>query len=236
VTGTGADQVTAMRWFRRDSLPVSEFRRIGVSQKIGSSEEASRIFSALVHLLALAVSSTNRGLCRVVWLLDEFQRIEKLPPRVRDEIGVGLHSTFNACPTGLSIIMSFSGRPAERLPDWFSRELQDRIGRTKVLILPPMVTDQAMEFVRDVLSHWRTLEGWNAAPYFPFTEEACHFIVSEIQRSEELKPRAIMHAFNAVLQEGEPLVESGEMPEIGAEFAKRVLAEYVSSPPVEEAQ
>jgi len=97
-----------------------------------------------------------------------------------------------------------------------------------------MVMDQALEFVRDVLTHWRTLEGWNAAPYFPFTEEACRYIVSEVQRSEELKPRSIMHAFNAVLQEGEALVESGEIAEIGPEFAKRVLAEYVSSPLVEE--
>jgi hypothetical protein len=236
VTGTDSDQVTAMRWLRGESLPVGEFRRIGVSQKIGSSEEASRIFSALVHLLALAARSREDGLSRVVWLLDEFQRIEKLPTRIRDEIGVGLHSTFNACPTGLSIIMSFSGRPEERrLPDWFSKELQDRIGRTKVLILPPMVTDQAMEFVRDILKHLRTLEGWDAAPYFPFTEATCLYIVNEIQRSEELKPRAIMHAFNAVLQEGEPLVESGELSEIGPDFAKRVLAEYVAPPALEEA-
>lgn len=232
VTGTDADQVTAMRWLRGESLPISEFRKIGVAQKIGSSEEASRICSALVHLLALAARSRD-GLCRVVWLLDEFQRIEKLPPRVRDEIGVGLHSTFNACPTGLSIIISFSGRPEERLPSWFSKELQDRIGRTKVLVLPPLVTDQAMEFVRDVLSRWRTLEGWDAPPYFPFTEESCRFIISDIQDSEELKPRAIMHAFNAVLQEGEPLMESGEMAEITADFAKTVLAEYVS-PQVDE--
>lgn len=234
VTGTDTDQVTAMRWLRGASLPISEFRRIGVSQKIGSSEEASRIFSAVVHLLAVAARSQDQGLCRVVWLLDEFQRIEKLPARVRDEIGVGLHSTFNACPTGLSIVLSFSGRPQERLPDWFSSELRDRIGRTKVLVLPPMVTDQALEFLRDVLSHLRTLEGWDAPPYFPFTEETCRFVITEIQRAEELKPRAIMHAFNAVLQEGESLLESGEVSEIGPDFAKRVLAEYVGPPALEE--
>ncbi|HAC46797.1 MAG TPA: hypothetical protein DCF65_12130 [Chloroflexi bacterium] len=230
VTGTESTQTVAMRWLQGEALPASEFRTIGVSHKIATSEEASRIFSALVSLLNLAARSQGNGLSRVVWLLDEFQRIEKLPPSTRDEIGVGLHSTFNACPTGLSIIVSFSGRPQPQLPAWFSKELRDRIGRTKVLVLPPMTADQGAEFIRDVLSHWRSLEGWNAGPYFPFTEESCRFIIEEIQRTEELKPRAIMHAFNAVLQEAEPLLESGDMQTIEPEFASRILAEYVAPP------
>jgi hypothetical protein len=234
VTGEAADQVTAMRWLQGESLPISEFRRIGIVQKIGSSEEAGRIFSALVHLLALAAQSRNQSLCRVLWLLDEFQRVERLPPRVRDEISVGLHSTFNACPTGLTMILSFSGRPDERLPAWFSSELQDRIGRTKVLILPPLLPEEALDFVRDVLTHLRSIEAWDTSPYFPFTEATCRSIIAQIQQSEELKPRALMHALNAVLQEADPVLEAGEMQEISPEFAKRVLTKYVRTTGVEE--
>gem|GEM_PF-5455521 len=39
-----------------------------------------------------------------------------------------------------------------------------------------------------------------------------------------------MHAFNAVLQEAEPLLESGDMQTIEPEFASRILAEYVAPP------
>jgi hypothetical protein len=98
-TGTPSDQVTAMRWLRSDSLPVSEFRRVGISQKINSSEEAIRILMALMELLIVAAQCQGRPGCRIMWMLDEFQRIEQGGARVRDEINTGLHSTFNACQT-----------------------------------------------------------------------------------------------------------------------------------------
>lgn len=227
-TGSQPDQVTAMRWLRGESLPAGEFRRIGVSQKIASSDEASRILAAVVRLFSLAAESQGRPVSRIVWLLDEFQRIEKLGKAARDDINTGLHSTFNACPSGLTIFVSFSGKPQATLPDWFTPELRDRIGRTKVMILPPMQEDEALEFVQDVLAHLRTLEAYDASPFFPFSEDACRFIIGEIGREEDLKPRAVMHAFNAVLQEADPKLQSGEMPEVSAQFAKQVLSEHVS--------
>lgn len=227
VTGRAADQVTAMRWLRGETLPVSGFRAVGIAQKISSSEEAGRILTALVRLLALAARSQDRSLCRVVWFLDELQRIERLPASVRAEICAGLHSAFNASPAGLTIVLSFSGHPSTHLPEWLTSELRDRIGRTKVMVLPPMLSEEGLTFVRDLFAHYRTPEACERPPFSPFTEEACRFIVDDIQRMEELKPRAIMHAFNAVLQEADPLLETGEMQDIGIAFARRVLAEYV---------
>jgi hypothetical protein len=226
-TGRPADQAIAVRWLRGESLPVAEFRRVGISQKIASSDEAGRILAALVHLLSLAARSGGRSHARVIWLLDEFQRIEKLPPRLRDEITTGLHSTFNASPTGLSIMLSFSGRPQDSLPPWFSNELRDRIGRTKVMILPPMLPEEALDFVRDILAHFRTLEAYDVPPYFPFTEETCRFMIETVRASEELKPRSIMHAFSAVLQEAEVKIAAKNMSQISVEFARQVLAQRV---------
>ncbi len=228
-TGQTHDQVTAVRWLRAESLPISEFRRIGVSQKISSSEEGSRILAALVELFAAAARMQGRPGCRVIWLVDEFQRIERTGPRAVTEINTGLHSTFNACPTGLSLFLSFTGKPERNtLPNWFSPELRDRIGRTKVIILPPMLPDEALGFVRDVLAHARVEEGRRDSPYFPFTEESCRAIIAEAGKKGELRPRVIMHAFNAVLQEADPKIEVGEMRMVSGDFAKRVLAEYVA--------
>jgi hypothetical protein len=227
-TGSPSDQTTAMRWLWGEALPVGQFRAIGISNKVSSSEEASRILAALVRLLSLSSQSQNRPSCRMVWLLDEFQRIGQLPPRVRDEINTGLHSTFNACPAGLSIVLSFSGKPEKDLPDWFTSELRDRIGRTKVMVLPPLQPEEAMVFVRDVIAELRTLEAYDKPPFFPFDEPTVRFIIDEVRRSEDLKPRSLMHAFNAVLQEADPLLQARTISSVSADFARPVLAEHVS--------
>jgi hypothetical protein len=227
-TGSDSDQTTAMRWLWGETLPVGQFRSIGISNRVSSSEEASRILAALVRLLWLAAQSQNRSSCRAVWLLDEFQRIGQLPARVRDEINTGLHSTFNACPSGLSIVLSFSGKPEKELPAWFTSELRDRIGRTKVMVLPPLQPEDAVEFIRDVIAELRTLEAYDKPPFFPFDEPAVRFIIDEVNRSEDLKPRSLMHAFNAVLLEADPLLQAGTISTITADFARPILAEHVS--------
>jgi hypothetical protein len=226
-SGQNQDQVTALRWLRAEPLPISEFRKIGISQRIGSVEEATRILSALIRLLMAAAQAQRRPGGRVLWLLDEFQRIERTGPRTLDEINTGLHSTFNACPNGLSLFLSFSGKPQSNLPGWFSHELRDRIGRTKVMILPPMLSDEALIFVKDVLAQFRPPEFAHASPYFPFNEDSCKAIIDEIGQKGDIKPRAIMQAFSAALEEADRRLETGEMSIIDSEFAKQVLEERI---------
>ena len=227
ILGHSADQDVAMRWLRAEALPVADCRRLGISKKIASSEDSSRILIGLVRIFGLLATSQRQINSRLIWLLDELQRMEQLPPRIRDEINTGLHSTFNACPTGLSMILSFSGRPTETLPAWFSPELKDRIGRTKVMILPPMNTADSLRFVKDVLARSRRDENTDLDPYFPFSEDTCRIIIEDVQKHDELKPRAIMQAFNAVLQEADPQIEAGAIPVVSPELATKVLRELV---------
>jgi hypothetical protein len=233
-TGTPSDQVVALRWIRGESLPAAQFRAVGMSQKLSASEDASRVFAAIVRLFRQAAHAQHRPAGRVIWQLDEFQRIAKLRPGIRDEINTGLHSTFNACPTGLSMMLSFSGRPEKEFPEWFSPELRDRIGRTKVIVLPPLRSDEALTFIRDVLAQFRTLDSYGGDPYFPFTEDACRAVIDEVARNVELKPRAIMQAFDAVLQETEAAIQTHELDVITPSVAERVLAESISLAAVEE--
>ena len=225
--GELADRELAMRWLRAEALPVSDCRKLGISRKITSSEDSSRVLVGLVRMLGLSASSQNLINSRLIWLVDELQQIAQLPPRIRNEINTGLHSIFNACPTGFSMILSFSGQPTKTLPAWFSPEIKDRIGRTKVMILPPMQTEDALKFVRDVLLHSRDYDNSEIDPYFPFSENTCRTIIEDIQKHDELKPRAIMQAFNAVLEEADPQIEAKDIEVISPELAKRVLAELV---------
>ena len=235
--GTLGDQMTAMRWLRGDSLAATDFRRVGIAQRIASSEDASRILAAIIRLFSLAAQSRKRNVSRVLWLVDEFQRIERLPNRLLQEISTGLHSTFNATPTGLTIILSFSGRPEKSLPSWLTPELRDRIARTKVLVLPPMLSDEALIFVKDILERFRIPEyPQSTDPFFPFTKDSCRAILGVIQHHEELKPRSIMLAFGAVLQEAEQLIEQRQFETISPQFAARALEEYIPTTGVEDSE
>jgi hypothetical protein len=91
-----------------------------------------------------------------------------------------------------------------------------------------MLPEEASVFVREVLAHARGPESDRGNPYFPFSEETCRAIIAEVSKKDELRPRVIMHAFSAVLQEADPRIEAGEMKTISVQFATHVLAEYVT--------
>ena len=220
-------QEVAMRWLRSETQPIADLRRIGIYKQNSSSEVATRVLIAIVRLFGISEISRNRFNSRLIWLLDELQRIKNLPQKVRNDINTGLHSTFNACPTGFSMILSFSSQPTNTLPAWFSPEIKDRIGRTKFMILPPMQTTDALKFVRDILEHSRMPEHRDLDPYFPFEEITCHEIIENIKQHDELKPRAIMQVFNEVLQEADYQIEIGNIRVISREFAIPILEELV---------
>ena len=227
VIGNSSDQELAMRWIRAEPLPVTDCRKLGISRRITSSEDSTRVLIGIIRVFGLSAASQNQINSRLVWLLDELQRIQQLPIRIRHEINTGLHSTFNACPTGLTMILSFSGHPSASLPEWFSPELRDRIGRTKVMILPPMNSNDALKFVRDVLQHSRSEDDPTLDPYFPFTEETCRTIIDDITDHGDLKPRAIMQAFDAVLREADLDIETGKLKTVSPIFARNILSELV---------
>jgi hypothetical protein len=90
-----------------------------------------------------------------------------------------------------------------------------------------MLSAEALLFVKDVLGNYRSPTSFDTSPFFPFEESACRAIVDEIEKKGDIKPRAIMQAFGAVLEEADRLIERGEMRTIGPEFASRILAERV---------
>jgi len=228
VTGNVQSQLLAHRWLRGDAVPASDLKKVGIAQRVTTSEEATRALASIIGMLNVAAQAHGRPAARLIWIIDEFQRIQKAGTRGLDDINSGLHSTFNASPNALTLVFSFSGRPQPSgLPDWFSRELRDRIGRTKVMVLPPMSADEALRFVREILSQFRLAVGsLPSAPFFPFSEATCKAIIAEVQAKGELKPRSVMHAFNSVLQEAEPLIERKELDVISVDFAKKALEAY----------
>ena len=226
-TGEPRQQQVATRWLRADAVPLSTLRQIGIAQRIEGAEQATVVLSLVVEMLNVAARTQGWPGARVIWLLDEFQRIQGAATRGIEAINAGLHSTFNACPTGLSLVFSFSGTPrASGLPAWFSPELRDRIGRTRPMLMPPLSTGEARLFVKELLAHFRVGSTPGGNELFPFTDASCELVVERVKSDVGLKPRALMQAFGAVLEAAEPLLQGGEIQKIEPDFAKDVLSEY----------
>lgn len=226
-TGDGREQTTARRWMRGDVLPQSEFRHVGISQKIRTTDLGTQTLAALLNLLTMAEQLKGRQGHRLIWLIDEFQRVQHAGKNGILDVNAGLHSLFNACPAGLSLVLSFSGQPDPKsLPTWFSPEMKDRIGVTKVMVLPPLQRTEARRFVEDVLSQFR-MNGYNDSVLYPFTPESCDAILDYLEEKGNLRPRSVMEAFNAVLEKADPQIEVNQINSISEAFVKVALADHV---------
>jgi len=224
--GTPEQQSIVVRWLRSECREAQTLRLANITRPIRTADDALKALSWSIRLMNLGGAVTGEEV-RVLWMIDEFQRIAQCPKGARDEINSCLNSLFNRCPNSISVILSFSGKPEKKLPAWVSSEIADRIGIEKVMLLPPLTSTDAYKFVRDVLHHFRDPYFETSNSLFPFSENTIEVIVDEITRRTELKPRAIMHFFNAVLEEADTLIEKGELGEINESFAKQVLKDRV---------
>jgi hypothetical protein len=228
--GNPEQQEIVIRWLRTEYREKQILRKIGVVKPIQSAEDAIKVISWLVYLISSGAPLSGE-IRRVLWMIDEYQRIEKLRRTAIDEINGCLHSIFNKCPNGLSIIISFSGYPEERkLPLWLSPEIKDRIGIEKPLLLPPLSKEEALKFVEGILIHFRNPLSNAPDKYFPYTRKAIEKIIEIIadkakksKRKDEPKPRTIMQFFNTVLEEADFLIEKGEIEIVNGDFASNVL-------------
>lgn len=228
--GSPDQQEIVIRWLRTEYREKQILRRIGVVKPIQFAEDANKVMSWLIRLINEGEAFSGE-ITKVLWMVDEYQRIEKLRRPAIDEINGCLHSIFNKCPNGLSIIISFSGYPEERrFPAWLSSEIKDRIGIEKPLLLPPLLKEEVFEFVRDVLRHFRNPSSTVPEECFPFSKEAVEKIIEiiedkakEAKREDQPKPRTIMQFFDTVLREADPLIEEGKMEVIDPEFVDMVL-------------
>lgn len=221
VSGTDAASRIAARWLVGEELSVPELRSIGLTRYLKDSDDGIRYVSSLVGLLGNPMASSS---WRLIWMIDEFQRLETLPPGARSQILSSLHSTFNACPDDFTAIVSFSGKPASKLPKWLTPELADRIGLERTIVLPPLSRTEAVGFLRDVLQHFRE-PGHRRNHDFPFEDGALEQVVSWVEKTGELKPRALMQYANAVLEVADHQIERGELDAISCAVVDGVLRE-----------
>jgi len=215
-----------LRWLRAENLPISSLKMVGIGRRIDTPESAINVLSWLIKLINMSTNVSEGQFSRILWVIDEFQRVKLCRTPVLQQINGCLHSVFNRSPNCFTLFMSFSSKPEKKLPEWLSHELADRIGIEKVITLPPLTSDESMAFVRDVLKHFRPEDINLSYPFFPFDEKVVYDIIHLIhKKKKELRPRNIMQFLNAILEEAEPLMESGELKLITTDFSNKILGD-----------
>ncbi len=221
-------QVLLLQWLLGNAIPRKSLSQLGVGARLASAEQCSSILADLFALLTTsrtgsgAVSPNPRG--RTIWVVDELQRAEDLSPSAQRSILSGLVGVFNRCPTGLTLLLAYSGEPrAKGLPEWIPSDLADRIGLEKTMLLPPLRSDEGKAFVRDLLAHFRPAGATPATDYFPFAPEAVETLVDALAKKGDLKPRTLMQFLDNALRTLEPLLQTGDHQPISLTELKEAL-------------
>jgi hypothetical protein len=221
-------QMLLGQWLLGNPLTQSSLRELGVGARPNTTEKCAVVLADLVWLLAPRNPAAGEvTLQRVIWIVDEVQRVEELPPAARRSVLSGLVGVFNRCPTGLTMLMSYTGTPKEgSLPDWITEDLKDRIGLERPMLLPPLRSDEAMVLIRELLARFRLPEAAHLGAFHPFEESAIEALVRALSKKNDLKPRNIMEALDASLRHLEPGIRSGAGTTIGLTALKESLSRF----------
>ena len=191
------EQTTAaMQWLiAQPGLPGSATRAIGVNYRIRTPEDAISALSSLINL-SLWGGKKHRQL---LLMIDEFQRVGELKPNIISQINSSLHTIFNAHPTGLQLLLTFSFGKKENVDYLLSAELKSR-AEPQAINLDVLSKEEAFTFLSDLLGQFRiSKDGPN--PVFPFSQSAVETMLVMISQKKALTPRRIMLYANEVLLE-----------------------------------
>ena len=223
--GTYSQKDIALRWLRTEKVDLREIRSIGIQRRIDDSNYTVAIFKELIELIRQGTGKT-----RVLWMIDEYQRIAESKENIFTDINCGLHNLFNDNPTGLSMLLSFSITVQSNMYNLITRELEDRAKMQKVLTLPLMGKAEATDFIKDLITNYR-VEDYSTNEYHPFNEASINAIIEFIQECEQLdlKPRTIIQCCDVVLGEIDYLYSSKqEIAALNPIDVRNILAERVN--------
>ncbi|MFW9889707.1 MAG: hypothetical protein ACFFER_16075, partial [Candidatus Thorarchaeota archaeon] len=171
---------------------------VGLNTRINGETRAVSAIASIVRLVAKFPHTR-----KLVWLLDESQRINDLRPKQKSAIQSGIQSCFNQCPVALSILPAYSGRQPEKIEDILSRALISRVGTSRRVSISRMSAEDAKEFIEQLFEAFRP-NGYSGEKYFPFSEAAIDYILRTLEDEHwYMKPRNIMKILESVVEDHE---------------------------------
>lgn len=218
-SGETEKATTGRQWLMgQPGLLARDLRTVGVTYRIRTPEDALNSLAALTRLATYGANTS----AKLVLMIDEFQRIGELQPRIMNEVNAGLHSYFNEHPTGLELLLSFSFGRKENVEYLLSGELKSR-AEPQTISLDILGETEAQEFIRDLLAKFRLHQ--DARWAYPFSPEAVRTLVEHIARNKALTPRRLMLHANHVLLESQFAHGPGYAGEITSDEVRQLLSD-----------
>lgn len=211
--GNATIKQTATRWLLADpSLTKRELDSASLLGKIRTADDAITVLSATTKLLILS------GHPRVLIMIDEFQRTGVLRRAYLDEINAGLHTYFNACPQGLSLVLSFSFGSATNIKHYLNDELRSRADPA-ILTIPALDRDNALIFLHDLVDNARGTRTSSIIDPEVFT-----VMVELVTKLGAVSPRKLIQVADAVLSEASMDLADGVIGSVDTDYARGLLA------------
>jgi hypothetical protein len=209
----GSDGQKAVAWNWLTATPGmsrQELAAVSLHGKVGSTDYAIQALTGITRLLSVAWAK------RVLLMIDEFQRVETLRDRDRDEINAGLHSLYNAAQGGLSILLSFSFGVPENIKHFLNKELLDRADPVR-LSIPNLSAEQATVFVHDIIAAASS----NPSALF-VSDSTIATVVEVVEGRSLLTPRTLLKVMGHLVNEALADLEDGVISEISSAYAKKI--------------
>jgi hypothetical protein len=205
----------ALSWLRAEKVGLRDIKDVGLSRRIETSADGIELLNELISLLRTELD------LRVLLLLDEIQELGGLAPRRLDEAVGGLHKVFDRNTDGLTLLFCFTTAQQGTIKRIIGETLYER--RSEVLTLPALDEPAAAEFVAGLVAAWSVDD---ARVPFPFTADAIGEVVERLAADiDELTPRDLIRAFDAVLRAADLDIEDGEIEVIDGAYALAHLPE-----------
>jgi hypothetical protein len=193
VHGSSNERLVAEDWIGAGNPQMRELRGVtGIDARIESDSDAEAILSEIVKLLGDKKH-------RLVVLIDEFQRIGRLPARRRDALLSHLRTLFSRNATDLSVVLAIGSRAERTALDLIPAELKTLLGMRPLISLPEMGKEEAIEFVRERFCCFRP-SGFSGRPEAPFTTEQLGIVVSYMCDTAHvhLTPRILLQVLGLI--------------------------------------
>jgi hypothetical protein len=87
--------------------------------------------------------------------------------------------------------------------------------------MPLLTKQEAFDFVRDLLGHFRPSEP--PSQWFPFTQNLVAAIIDRVTKNNEVTPRVLMKAFDAILTEADFQIGIKEVFKLDVEGAIQIV-------------
>lgn len=211
--GGVAQRSAAISWLRGESgIPLRVLQGLSIHGRIRSVDEAVAALAGIVGLFVRA------GSHRVVFLLDEFQRVEVLRKQQQDEINAGLHGFFNSCGQGMSLVLSFSFGNEANVRHFLNAELLSRVDPLRISI-PALSVEHGVEFLEEIVGRAREDQS-----VWPVEDAVIPLIVRSVSSRFALTPRRLMKAAGLVFDLASNDLEDGVIEEVTKEYVDGMVA------------